>query len=556
MSYSKFPGRTISLLVFPALMLNGQALISQRFPDNVVPLKNWAAAPYWQPNVAERRAVVSSNALPGNPLIFVAITPCRLVDSRGGAAGFNGVVPFTGPSIPGAGTVTYPVQSAAEASTNTTPAPCGVIPAIAQAYSLNVTVIPKGGPVIYITMWPAGSLQPVVATLGDPQGAIVANAAIVPAGTPSGGISLYNGGPAATDVVIDMNGYFAAVTDVNSNTALGTAALTSNTTGTDNTGSGDDALHSNTTGSDNTASGFQALFSNTTGSGNTASGYQALLRNVTGVGNTASGHSALANNTIGNDNTASGDSALNSNTSGGFNTATGSGVMLDNTNGNNNTASGYLALQLNTTGSNNTATGFSALSSNTSGSNNIAIGYQAGQHVAAGNNNNIHIGTQGISGDSGVIRIGDLGTHTSFVAAGVSGVTSTGGVPVLINSSGQMGTVLSSLRYKEDVQDMADSSSGLLRLRPVTFRYKKPSEDGSKPVDYGLIAEEVAEVYPDLVVKGADGQIETVQYQKLTPMLLNELQKQHEENRKLEARLAVLEAIVAGKGEPTAAPDR
>lgn len=103
-----------------------------------------------------------------------------------------------------------------------------------------------------------------------------------------------------------------------------------------------------------------------------------------------------------------------------------------------------------------------------------------------------------------------------------------GGVPVYINSSGQLGTVNSSIRFKEDVHDMGDASSGIFRLRPVTYRYKQPYVDGSKPIDYGLIAEEVAKVYPDLVVKAADGQIQTVQYQKLTPMLLNELQKQHQ----------------------------
>ena len=128
----------------------------------------------------------------------------------------------------------------------------------------------------------------------------------------------------------------------------------------------------------------------------------------------------------------------------------------------------------------------------------------------------------------------------------------------MIDSNGQFGTVNSSIRFKEDVHDMAAASDGLLRLRPVTYRYKQPYADGSKPVDYGLIAEEVAEVYPDLVVKGADGQIQTVQYQKLTPMLLNEVQKEHklleqqeetvqqqaETIQLLEKRLAALEAMM------------
>ena len=117
----------------------------------------------------------------------------------------------------------------------------------------------------------------------------------------------------------------------------------------------------------------------------------------------------------------------------------------------------------------------------------------------------------------------------------------------MIDANGQLGTVSSSRRFKEDIQDMGEASSGLLRLRPVTFRYQKPFADGSKPVEYGLIAEEVVEVYPDLVVKGADGQVETVQYQKLTPMLLNELQKEHQHVRQLQARLAALEAMLASR---------
>jgi hypothetical protein len=143
-------------------------------------------------------------------LEFYPVTPCRLVDTRGVAAGFNGVAPFSGPSIAAGGTLTIPVQSAAEASANTTPAPCGVIPSTAQAYSFNLTIVPHaGGAVDYVSMWPSGSARPFVATLDDVQGEIVSNAAIVPAGTSSGGVSVYNSGPSATDVILDMNGYFA-----------------------------------------------------------------------------------------------------------------------------------------------------------------------------------------------------------------------------------------------------------------------------------------------------------------------------------------------------------
>jgi hypothetical protein len=150
-------------------------------------------------------------APPTSALQFFPVPPCRLVDTRGLSAGFDGIAPFSGPSIPAGATLTIPVQSAAEASANTEPAPCGVIPSSAQAYSINLTVVPHAkGAVDYVSLWPAGSSKPFVSTLNDPEGLIVANAAIVPAGTPFGGMNVFNAGPSAADVVIDMNGYFAA----------------------------------------------------------------------------------------------------------------------------------------------------------------------------------------------------------------------------------------------------------------------------------------------------------------------------------------------------------
>jgi hypothetical protein len=518
---SKCSGRVPSS--FLPLLFLPLALLGQKAQEKVVPLRNWQTPLYWQANQAEREGTVravpqlqfSANALSTTPLTFVAITPCRLVDTRGAAAGFNGITPFSGPPIPGGGTLTIPVQSAAEATANTAPAPCGVIPSIAQAYSLNVTVVPAGGGSVgYLSLWPAGSLQPVVASLNDTQGLIVANAAIVPAGTPSGGISVFNDGPATTDVVIDMNGYFAAPTNLTGNTALGTGALASNSTGDHNT----------------------------------ATGFAALQGNITGAGNTASGAYALQNNTAGGTNTADGELALESNT-------TGSG----------NTATGFAALGANTTGAANTASGVSALGGNTTGSNNIAIGQGAGLSVSSGNSNNIHIGSSGVAGDSGAIRIGTAvpltscapcAPQTSFFVAAVRGVTTgnNNAVSVVIDSNGQLGTVNSSRRFKEDIEDMGAVSQDLMRLRPVTFRYKEPFADGSKPIQYGLIAEEVAEVYAELVAHSADGQIETVKYQVLDSMLLNELQKQHRQVeqqtaviRLLETRLAALEQALASK---------
>ncbi len=153
-------------------------------------------------------------APPATGLQFFPVTPCRLVDTRGAAANFNGIAPFSGPSLAAQGTMTIPVQSAAEALADTTPAPCGAIPSTAQAYSFNLTVVPHDGAVDYVTLWPSGLAKPFVATLDDPQGEIVDNAAIVPAGTSSGGVNVYNSGPSAADIVIDMNGYFATPTSL------------------------------------------------------------------------------------------------------------------------------------------------------------------------------------------------------------------------------------------------------------------------------------------------------------------------------------------------------
>jgi hypothetical protein len=240
--YSRYSVRAVSLLAFLSLMLTGL-----RAQERAVPLKNWSTPLYWQPNQAEREAAaklvpqlqISANGVSTNALTFVAITPCRLVDTRGAAAGFNGDSPFSGPSIGAATTVTFPVQSSSEATANTEPAPCGVVPSIALAYSLNVTVIPHASGVVdYISIWPAGGTQPTVSTLNDLQGQIVANAAIVPAGTPSGGVSVYNSGPAVTDVIIDMNGYFAAPSDFLGNlTVQSTSGNTLDATNTATSGS-------------------------------------------------------------------------------------------------------------------------------------------------------------------------------------------------------------------------------------------------------------------------------------------------------------------------------
>jgi hypothetical protein len=327
------------------------------------------------------------------------------------------------------------------------------------------------------------------------------------------------------------------------NTAYGDGALQSNSYGSYNSAFGVNSLYSNN-GEFNTAIGMYSLYSNSSGSNNAAVGTYSLYSNSTGSSNTAVGDSTLTSNTSGYGNTATGEMSLNSNITGLYNTATGDG-----------------SLNYNSTGSRNTATGTVALYYNTSGSFNIGVGFLAGFNNPAGASNNIDIGSEGSANDSNpTIRIGTPGTQKAFFVAGVRGVT-TGvkdAIEVMIDQNGQLGTVNSSIRFKEDVHDMAAASDGLLRLRPVTYRYKEPYADGSKPIDYGLIAEEVAEVYPDLVARDADGQIQTVQYQKLTPMLLNEVQKEHkllEEQEAtigkqgatielLEKRLAALETML------------
>jgi endosialidase-like protein len=300
-----------------------------------------------------------------------------------------------------------------------------------------------------------------------------------------------------------------------------------------NTFVGTNAGNFSMTGGSNTAIGFEALSFNTTGVANSASGWGALLSNTTGGNNTASGLGALQNNTTGSFNTASGVLALKSNTTGAGNTASGLGALASNTTGGNNTASGNAALLSNTTGAGNTAMGLQSLHSNTTGSRNIAIGSNAGG-IATTGSDNIYIGNAGFAAEGKAIRIGIQGTQAKTFIAGISGVTTGGaGATVLVDANGQLGTVSSSRRYKYDVHDMDEGSNNLLRLRPVTFRYKQAQTDGSHPLQYGLIAEEVAEVYPELVQYAPTGDVNTVLYHLLPAMLLNEVQKQH---RQIEAQ--------------------
>ncbi len=321
-------------------------------------------------------------------------------------------------------------------------------------------------------------------------------------------------------------------TDGIENTAAGESALRDNTSGSDNTATGASALQSNTTGSYNTANGYLALNANTTASYNTATGFQALLSNTTGTDNTATGVSALGSNTTGNVNTANGFEALGYNTTGSEHTAIGHHALFSNTTGEQNTANGSQALVANTTGSGNTAKGVNTLYWNTiggentavgtwalfnnRGSDNVAVGFNAGSLLSNGNHN-VYIGA-GITGNSSE-------SNACYIAS-IFGQTAISGIPVLISANNKLGTATSSKRFKEDIKPMNDASDALFALKPVTFRYKKEIDPQGIP-QFGLIAEEVEKVNPDLVVRDKEGKVNTVRYEQINAMLLNEFLKEH-----------------------------
>jgi hypothetical protein len=328
-----------------------------------------------------------------------------------------------------------------------------------------------------------------------------------------------------------------------SNTAVGFNALKSNTIGLDNTASGSAALQNNITGLDNTASGSAALLDNTTGSENTAVGFGALESNTSGINNTAVGSIALFSNVTGDNNTASGLQALYSNTEGINNTANGLNALFSNTTGNDNTATGHSALQSNTEGNDNTATGHDALFNNTTGSNNIAVGHGAGSNHTSGNNN-IDIGFFGVAGESNTIRIGTQGTQTATFIAGINGAAIGGGGAVRVNASGQLGTAPSSARFKENIKPIDKASEAIHALKPVTFRYKQEIDPEGIP-QFGLVAEEVEKVNPDLVARDPDGKVYTVRYEAVNAMLLNEFLKEHKKVEEQQASIAELKSTVA-----------
>lgn len=294
-------------------------------------------------------------------------------------------------------------------------------------------------------------------------------------------------------------------------------------------------------GNGNTAEGTRALAGLTTGANNTANGYESLISNTTGTDNTATGFSSLRSNTVGVENTANGFFSLYNNTADG-NTATGFQSLTTNTTGYSNTAEGVNALFLNTTGFANTASGWNVLSSNTSGSNNIALGYSAGSNLIIGSYN-IDIGNTGVADESGAIRIGTAGNQTATFVAGISGVP-VAGLAVVVDGNGQLGTIASSERFKNEIKPMNKSSAAIFDLKPVTFRYKNELDPQQLP-QFGLVAEEVEKVDPDLVARDRNGKVYTVRYEAVNAMLLNEFLKEHRRVEELETAVKQLQSTVA-----------
>ncbi len=586
--------RSLSLMM--VVLLAASAAFAQA--EDPVPLKNWPAPLYWQPSTQERagnhgigegrpRSVhveSMSTTFPSAPLVYVAITPCRLVDTR------TGTMP-----------VGYGPPSMTADSTRTIAAPgggCG-LPA-AEAYSVTVTVVPPGGAMMrWLTLYPTGTTLPLVATLNDRTGLIINNAAIVPTGTPLGSFNIYV--KDATDVVIDVNGYYVeptalalgagavgapalsfgdATTGLYSNGAGSVSIATGGTERVRVTGgmlsvdgsldfssaltlSGANLLRANSTdlflgigakgplgAGQNSALGAGALGGLTSGNGNTAVGYSAGASIDTTSYNLAVGTLALFSST-GSYNTAVGSYAGNRMTSGTQNTLVGMSAGDSPITGASNVAVGDATAYHMTSGTSNTFVGSSAGYNLQDGNYNIAVGSGAGWNIASGSHN-VYIGASPFNDESHTIRIGD-GWPTRAFIDGIRGVAVTGGQTVQIDANGQLGSTSSSRRFKQDIRDLGDTADVVMALRPVRFRYKSLGADS--PEQYGLIAEEVSEISPELVGRDKEGEIDSVAYDKVSIMLLKLVQEQQrtmqdqqrtvQEQQKaiqrLESRLAELE---------------
>ena len=378
--------------------------------------------------------------------------------------------------------------------------------------------------------------------------------AALPSPAPDGGYPNYN--------TAEGDGALFSLTTGEQNTAIGAASLSTDKSGSYNTATGAGALNGNETGSENTAIGAAALYQNFRGSRNTAIGVNALEDNAADSANdnTGTGHFALEFNQSGSENTANGSSALNLNITGDANTAIGFQALFSNQTGYTNTATGLNALYTNSKGYYNTASGVSALFFNVGGHDNLAEGYKALLHTTGNNNvgvgsnaganltggsNNIDIGANvlGTAGEANTIRIGKQGTQKATFIAGIAG-TPISGSTVVVNSTGKLGVATSSAQFKEAIKPMGKASEALLGLKPVTFRYKEEVDPDGAP-QFGLIAEDVEKIDPQLVVHDEEGKPFTVRYEAVNAMLLNEFLKEHQQVQKQQGTIAELKSALA-----------
>jgi len=350
----------------------------------------------------------------------------------------------------------------------------------------------------------------------------------------SAGAANYNTGIGAGTLVLNT---------ADSNTALGAAALLLNTTGSLNTAVGTDALVFNDNGEHNTAVGAFALFSNTggmdRGSDNTATGYQALFSNLgditnTATLNTATGSQALYSNTVARSNCGFGAQALFSNTIGEDNNAFGHKALLNSVNGFANSGFGRFALLNNIDGQQNSAFGNSTLVNNAHGDRNTAIGVAAGTTIDGDGNVCVGAFVPGESGVNDTTYIRNVNTLAQPIGMGTDGVT-------VRLSDGRLGHGVSSRRYKQDIKPMDKASEAIYAFKPVTFHYNK-NIDPTQTLDFGLIAEEVAEVNPELAVRDREGKISNYRRDAINAMLLNEFLKAHRRMEEQEATIAQLKA--------------
>ena len=455
---------------------------------------------------------------PNKDLLYTPLTPCRLIDTRGFGAPIQGG-PFAGTSR----------RSYAPAGLCAIPT-SGVASLMLSFTTQNLT--PNSGGYLAI-LAPATPVSGIVDVFN--LGSVWSASSTIVATGPAGQFDVYVS-DATAQLVVDILGYYAPL-QANITLSESTATAGNILKGTN------PFIHNY--GFDNTFMGEGAGNFTTTGGSNTALGVAVLASNTTGGSNTATGVAALASNTGGSQNTASGYSALSANLSGGNNTAVGVSTLYNNTTGESNNAIGVGALFNNISGNQNTASGVGSLQNNTTGTGNIALGTNSGVNQTTGDDN-IYIGNAGVAAENHTIRIGSfnvVGDPNRFFVAGVRGATTglADGVAVIVDSVGQLGTINSSRRFKDDIADMDEASSALMKLRPVTFHYMTDRNASGRTLQYGLIAEEVEEIYPGLVAHSADGQVETVMYQFLPSMLLNEVQKQNRTLRAQAEHLARLE---------------